>query len=129
MKQTHSRVETAVADRKYGTVENYIACHERQIRPHMDRFVTDRKNEKAGIFPDSDFKYQPDKNSFLCPAGKELIPRSLSATRRTMEYYVPGRACLQCELRAQCTRSKTGRTVQRHERQEVIDAAKAQATS
>ena len=42
---------------------------------------------------------------------------------------MPGRACLKCELRAQCTRSKTGRTVQRHERQEVIDAAKAQATS
>jgi hypothetical protein len=58
-----------------------------------------------------------------------MIPRRLNVTRRTVEYYVPGRACSRCPLRDQCTKSKTGRTLQRHEKQDVIDAAKAQAHS
>ena len=127
---TQSKVETAVADRKYGTAENYIACQERGIRTHMDTFLTHRKDQALGIIPDSEFKYQPHNDTFLCPAGQEMKPRRLSATRRTMEYYVPGRACLKCPLRESCTRSQTyGRTVQRHEKQDTIDTAKAQAHS
>lgn len=127
---TQIEVETAVADRKYGTAENYIACQERGIRTHMDTFITRRKDESLGLIPDSEFKYQPHNDTFLCPAGLEMKPRRLSATRRTMEYYMPGRACSKCPLREGCTRSKTyGRTVQRHEKQETIEAAKAQAHS
>jgi hypothetical protein len=127
---TQSKVETAVADRKYGTAENYIACQGRGIRTHMDTFLSQRKHQSLGLIPDSEFKYQPHNDTFLCPAGQEMKPRRLSATRRTMEYYVPGRVCLKCPLRDACTRSKTyGRTVQRHEKQETIDIAKAQAQS
>lgn len=127
---TASKADTVVADRKYGTAENYIACQERGIRSHMDSFITHRKDQTLGIIPDSEFKYQPHNDTFLCPAGQEMKPRRLSATRRTMEYYVPGRACLKCPLRERCTRSQTcGRTVQRHEKQDAIDAARAQANS
>lgn len=127
---TQSKVETAVADRKYGTAENYIACQERGIRTHMDSLMSQRKHQSQGLIPDSEFKYQPESDTFLCPAGQEMKPRRLSATRRTMEYYVPGRACLKCPLRDACTRSKTyGRTVQRHEKLEILDAAKMQAHS
>jgi len=126
---TQAKVETVVADRKYGTAENYIACQEREIRTHIAPFLTHRKNEAIGIIPESEFKYQPEKDTYLCPAGKELIPRRLNVKRRTMEYYVPGRACLKCELREKCTRSKTGRTLQRHEHQKVLDKAKEQAQS
>jgi transposase len=126
---TETKVETAVADRKYGTAENYIACEGRQIRAHIDTFMSHRKHEKLGIIPDSEFKYQAHNDTYLCPAGKELKARRLNVTRRTMEYYVPKRACLHCELRAQCTRSKTGRTIQRHEQQEILDRAKTTAHS
>ena len=126
---TELKVETAVADRKYGAAENYIACQERGIHTHIGSFLTRRKNEALGIFPETQFTYQPHNDTFLCPAGLEMIARRLNVTRRTMEYYVPGRACLKCPLRDQCTTSKTGRTLQRHEKQAVIDAAKAQADS
>jgi len=126
---TQAKVETAVADRKYGTAENYLACQERKIVTHIAPFLTQRKNEAIGIIPESEFKYQPDKDTYLCPAGKELVPRRLNTTRRTVEYYVPGRACLKCELREKCTRSKTGRTLQRHEHHDLLEKAKAQAHS
>jgi len=124
---TDTKVEVAVADHKYGTSQNYIACQQKDIRTHMGDVISQQKKGDNGIFSDKDFKYQPKKDTFLCPGGKELVARRLNATRRTMEYYVPGGACLKCSLREQCTRSKTGRTLQRHENQELLDAAREQA--
>jgi len=126
---TQTKVEIAVADNKYGTSENYVACQQQDIRTHMGDVLSQQKKQANGIFPDSEFKYQPKKDSYLCPGGKELVPRRLNVTRRTMEYYVPGRACLKCSLREQCTRSKTGRTLQRHEHQELLNKARQQAHS
>lgn len=126
---TQTKVETAVADHKYGTAENYVACQEREIRTHMGDLLGRQKKDSLGIFPDSDFKYQPHNDTYLCPAGKEMKARRLNVTRRTMEYYVPGRACLSCSLREKCTRSQTGRTVQRHEHHEMVQRARAQAHS
>jgi transposase len=121
------KVNTAVADHKYGTAENYIACQQREIRTHMGDVLGRQKKDALGIFPDSAFKYRSAKDIYICPAGKEMKPRRLSATRRTMEYYVPGRACADCTVRQQCTRSKTGRTIQRHEHHELLMRARSQA--
>jgi transposase len=127
---TQQKVETVVADRKYGTAENFVACQNREIETHIANLLSRSKAEAAGLIPETEFKYQPEKNSYLCPAGHELIPRRLNTKRRTMEYYLPGRVCLQCPLRKNCTRSKTyGRTLQRHEHQEAIDRARQQAQS
>lgn len=126
---TQKKVEIAVADHKYGTSENYIACQQQDIRTHLGDMLSQQNKQANGIFPDSDFKYQPQKDAYLCPGGKELVPRRLNVARRTMEYYVPGRGCLKCPLREQCTRSKTGRTLQRHQHQELLDKARVQAHS
>src|SRR5437764_1595969 len=49
--------------------------------------------------------------------------------RRTIEYKAPIRVCAVCVLRAQCTRSHHGRTVQRHEKQALLDVASLHANS
>lgn len=126
---TQTKVEVAVADHKYGTSENYIACQQQEIRTHLGDVLSQQNRESNGIFPDTAFKYQPQKDSYLCPAGKELVPRRPYPARRTIEYHVPRRGCLSCSLREQCTRSKTGRTVQRHHHQELLDKARKQAHS
>src|SRR6266550_3541258 len=46
-----------------------------------------------------------------------------------IEYKAPTRVCAVCVLRAQCTRSHYGRTVQRHEKQALLDVARLQANS
>lgn len=126
---THTKVETAVADHKYGTAENYVACQQREIRTHMGDVLGRQKKDSLGIFPDSAFKYQRDRDTYLCPTGKELKARRHNPTRRTIEYYIVGRACLTCELRKQCTRSKTGRTIQRHDHHDIVQRAREQAHS
>ena len=127
---TRCQAQIVIADAKYGTTENYVACQERAITTHMgDALSKARAAREQNIFGDEAFTYDPVRDIYLCPAGQTLKPRRMHAIRRTIEYKAPARVCSVCVLRAQCTRSHHGRTVQRHEKQAVLDVARAQAHS
>jgi hypothetical protein len=127
---TRCQVQTVVADHKYGTNENYVACQGRAITTHMgDAASKAHSGREQGIFGDEAFTYDPVRNIYRCPAGQILKPRRMHPIRRTVEYKAPARVCAACVLRAQCTRSHHGRTVQRHEKQALLDVARAQAHS
>jgi len=129
-KNTRSEAQIVVADHKYGTSENFVGCHERGITTHMgDAGMKAHSGHDHTIFGDDAFTYDARKDVYLCPAGQMLKPRRMHAIRRTVEYKAPARVCAGCVLRAQCTRSSHGRTVQRHEKQAALDAARAQAHS
>jgi transposase len=127
---TRCQVQTVVADHKYGTQENYVACQARGITTHMGDVASKAHlGRDLGIFGDDAFTYDPVGNIYRCPAGQTLKPRRLNPLRRTVEYKASARVCAACVLRPQCTRSKHGRTVQRHEKQAALDVARAQAHS
>jgi len=129
-KNAHCQVQTVVADHKYGTNENYVACQQRGIMTHMgDALGKAQQARERTIFSDEAFAYDPVNDLYRCPAGQVLKPRRMHPLRRTTEYKAPARACAACALRAQCTRSHHGRTVQRHENQEALNVARAQAHS
>jgi transposase len=129
-KNTRYQVETVVADHKYGTNENYVACQARGITTHMgDTLGKARQGREQSILGDEAFTYDARRDLYLCPAGQTLKPRRMHPIRRTIEYKAPARVCGACALRAQCTRSHHGRTVQRHEKQAALDVARAQAHS
>ena len=58
-----------------------------------------------------------------------MKPRRLHPQKRTWEYQLPKGVCAQCALRSECTRSRTGRTLHRHEEQLLLEQARAQANS
>jgi len=119
-----------VADHKYGTAENFVACQERGITTHLgDALGKAQHGRERTIFGDEAFTYDPLHNIYRCPAGQTLKPRRMHPIRRTIEYKAPARVCAVCVLRAQCTRSHHGRTVQRHEKQALLDVARVQANS
>jgi transposase len=124
------QVKTVVADHKYGTNENYVACQERGITTHMgDALFKAQQRREGTIFGDEAFTYDPVAEVYRCPAGEILKPPRVHPIRRTLEYKAPARVCMGCALRTQCTRSSHGRTVQRHEKQAALDVARAQAHS
>jgi hypothetical protein len=90
---------------------------------------TANTGRKEGIFGDEAFTYDPVADVYRCPAGQILKPRRVHPIRRTLEYKARATICGSCALRARCTRSAYGRTVQRHEKQEVLNLARAQANS
>ena len=128
---TSIATETVVADSKYGTTENYVACQKKDIQTHLGDVLRKQNHEhhRADIFSESDFKYRAQDNTYLCPAGEVMKARRVHPQKRTWEYFLPKGVCAACALRKKCTRSKTSRTVQRHEHQELVDRARAQGHS
>ena len=126
---TGKTVKTAVADSKYGTIDNYLACSDRNIEPHFEPFDKNNKDvgTRKGIFKPSDFVYNPHEDLFICPAGELLKPRKFKNKRNHFEYSLPAKVCNNCKLKPQCTRSKQGRTLKRHVRQDDLDQMLAQS--
>lgn len=121
---THKSVTTAVADSKYGTIENFLISYDRGIKAHIPSIEETHRGSgrRKDIFPKEDFAYNPDDDTFTCPAGNILKRRNYSKERQQYEYKASSKVCASCELRADCTRSKNGRTLKRHIRQHALDS-------
>jgi len=126
---TGIEVETVVGDCQYGTNDNFRECAERGIASHLgDLSERDRKRDR-GIFGPDKFIYVAEREVYVCPAGQDLKRRHHKPWRRAYYYGCAAKLCNACELKRQCTRSETGRTVLRYEGQELIDRARAQSHS
>ena len=128
---TTHRVTTVVADSKYGTIDNYLTCHDRGIKasiPSLEKTHRGSGRQK-GIFPKEAFRYDTASDTFRCPAGHILNRRNYYKKRNHDEYKASARICAACELRDSCTRSRDGRSVKRHVRQDELDAMLRHTTS
>jgi transposase len=120
---TGKRVKTAVADSRYGKIDNFLLCHDRGIAAHMPSLGDTQKGwgRQKGIFPKEVFCYDPTTDTFICPAGQLLRKRMYHKRRKTYEYKASSETCACCDFRQRCTRAKDGRSLKRHERQEALD--------
>lgn len=128
---TNSEVTTAVADSKYGTKENYLACHDAGIAAHIPEFKegSNKRYKERGLYMADQFVYDSERDVYSCPAGQDLKRRTVHKNRNQIEYKAAKKTCAECPLRDQCTKSKSGRTVMRHVRQEDLDKMRMEALS
>ena len=124
--------EVVVADNKYGTTANFLECYDRGIIAHIPvlKQTQDKQERRREIFPESVFLYDAQTDTYTCPAGQTLRRRKHWVDRKAFEYVTARGVCQRCPLRIQCTRSQSaGRTLKRHERQEVLESLRIQAQS
>jgi hypothetical protein len=128
---TGMAAEVCVADSKYGTIENYLSCHDRGVKSHFASLEIGQRGSgrQAGILPKECFTYDAATDSFICPAGERLTRRRFSSQRQQWEYTASKKMCSRCGLQVQCTRSKAGRSLKRHLRQPALDKMISQAES
>ena len=115
-------VETidVVADKGYFKIEDIEACEKAGMAPYVPR-PQRGPSVRAGFFRKDEFKYDPETDSFTCPAGQRLTPYSSSALRQLKKInYANRKACRDCPLRARCTDNQF-RTVSRLENEAVLD--------
>lgn len=126
---TEKRAHTVVADSRYGTIENFLACHDRGIAAHMPdlKQAATKRTQLREIFADSQFVYDPESDTYCCPAGQRLKRKSLHQQRQSIDYAAPKKVCAACALRSQCTRNKAGRSIKRHLRQEALDRMRSRS--
>ncbi len=117
---TRITAETVVADTQYGNADNYLACCDMGVKAHIPDLKKSH-NDFKGIFHEDDFQYQPETDTYLCPAGNHLKRCSYKPRQKAYEYRCSTRICRNCSLATQCTKSKNGRTLHRHRRKEDLD--------
>ena len=128
---TQTTAEMVVADTKYGTVENYLACYDLGVNAHIPdlRRSQQERESRRGIFAEEAFQYDPETGTYLCPAGQRLKKRNYNPKRDAYEYKCSIKICRVCSLVTQCTTSKYGRSLKRHRRQEELDRMRNAAQS
>ena len=94
--------ESVAADTTYGNGEFLQWLADLSITPYMrTRDSIHRKN--SPFFGPERFTYQPESNSYRCPAGEQLNYGGRSRRNRTYAYIGTRKRCGGCALKAQCT--------------------------
>jgi transposase len=114
-------VETidVVADRGYFKIEDIEACEKAGLTPHVPR-PQRGSSVRNGFFRKDEFRYDPDRDVYVCPAGEMLSPNHEGRLRdlKKIDYSNPA-ACPVCPLRLRCTTNR--RRVSRLENEAVLD--------
>ena len=115
---------TVLADRGYYNGEETLACEGTGVLPCVPKTQTSN-NAKRGLFTGQDFRYDAERDHYVCPAGAILTKGSTRSDRtEDMDIYRNLTACLTCALKPKCTPSK----IRRHKRWEhegVLDKMQA----
>ena len=109
-----------VADSGYFKIEDIEACEKAGMTPYVPR-PQRGPAVRAGLFRKDEFRYDPTRDSVLCPAGHQLEAYTSSVIRGLKKVnYINKEACRGCPLRARCTKGQF-RTVSRFENEAVLD--------
>ena len=108
-----------VADRGYFKIEDIEACDQAGLTPHVPK-PQRGPAVRNGFFRKDEFRYDLDRNVYVCPAGETLSPHHVGKSRdlKKIDYSNPA-ACPTCPLRARCTTNV--RRVSRLENEAVLD--------
>lgn len=114
-----------VADGGFSSGEQAQACENRGIRVHVpaNRGVNNRGD--GTLFQRSDFQYDADSDTFLCPAGERLGRHQRK--ERYMVYAGQPEICGACRLRARCTVGSR-RLLKKHLHDAALDRMQQHAT-
>jgi len=114
-----------IADKGYYDGQEVKACLEQDITPYIPKANTSA-NRKRGLFTKEDFRYDPDRDCYWCPANQSLTFRFQTTEQaREIRYYANPAACRQCPIKAQCTRNKGGRRITRWVDEHLLEAMQA----
>ena len=110
-----------VADKGYYNAAEVSRCMDQNITPFIPKADTSA-NTKQGLFGKSRFRFDAEKNVYLCPANQELTYRfSTHELGRDIHYYRAS-GCRSCALKKQCTRNKGNRTLTREDNEHLMEA-------
>lgn len=82
-----------------------------------------KEHQRGGLFPKSRFTIDLENDTVTCPAGNVATKSQTGA--KGAKVFAFGRACASCPLRAQCSTSSQGRTVQVHPQERLLAEARA----
>lgn len=96
------QVETlkVVADRGYYHSEEIKSCEDAGIETYVDSIA---KVHPKGLFSKEQFVYQPQTDTYLCPAGQQLTFRGEKLEQGRQIRWYETSACKKCAIKHLCT--------------------------
>lgn len=112
----------ALADKGYYNADDLKECEKEYITTYVSKQVFSNSTGEREFYADR-FKYDKEKNVYVCPAGHELnCIRKKAIDENTKDIkYKNSKACSNCNLRDKCTESKNGRVIRRSIDQDFLD--------
>lgn len=102
----HKKDIRILADKGYFSQPDLKSTIELGAEPIIPKTDTS-SSEKKGIFNRSLFKYDVEKDIYVCPAGNELQNRmQVFESGKYLDVYFNHIACRGCPVRSKCTKSK-----------------------
>lgn len=112
------------ADTAYGSARTLKSLVDHGIEPHIP--VWDKSTHPGGLFSRADFRYEEERDIYICPGGKELKTTGRIHDGSTLKYLAKQKDCGSCPLKPKCTTGKE-RRVARDIDQKVRDYVHALA--
>ncbi len=114
---------TVLADPGYYKGEEIVDCYEAGITALVPKVDTSPSKAK-GRYSKADFRYDAERNEYICPAGQRLTYRFDSIEHgKTLWVYMTYQ-CSSCPLQAKCTTGNAKR-IKRWEKEHILEAADA----
>ncbi len=115
---------TVIADPGYYKGEEIVECHNNGIKALVPKVDTSASKSR-GRYSKADFRYDAERNEYVCPAGQRLSYRFDSVENGKTLWVYMRYGCSSCPLQAKCTTSNAKR-IKRWEHEAVLDAAQAE---
>ena len=111
-----------LSDKGYTTGEELQKCKENNITTFSS--PKEHSSPNNGLYPMKIFEYDPQADTYKCPAGKLLETNGniYNKANHYVKHYKNRKACQTCQIRSQCTTNKNGRFIERGIHQEVLEA-------
>ena len=117
-----------VADKGYYNGNEVKKCEEENIEAYISKPLTSA-NTKAGLYGKEVFRYDSERDCYICPAGQDLTYRFDTVEKgRHIRYYTT-RACKTCQMKSKCTRNKEGRRITRWVHEEILEQMEKRVAS
>lgn len=116
-----------LADAGYSNGEQASRCEASGLVPHVPANRGVNNQGDGNLFDRSRFVYQPESDTYLCPAGKTMNRKQLHRKEHAVFYQASAADCGSCALKTRCTKSAQ-RTVGRHLQEDALNRMHRRAT-
>ncbi len=129
--------ENLIADKGYGSIENYAECEQKSIDAYIKYQhweVEKKKRSKKYRYRWWKFKYDERKDLFICPEGRELTFENnktrvrYDGTREHLQVYSSS-DCESCHAHDQCTKARNRKIEFNRKRHELQQKARDRLTT
>ena len=116
-----------VADAGYSNSEQAANCERKGLLPHLPANRAVNSQGGGGLLDRTAFRYRPDSDTYLCPAGKTLRRKQVMKKDKAVLYSARVEDCCGCARKPRCTQAAQ-RMVTRLVDEDALDRMHARAT-